>query len=158
MATKDIWAILRKRFSESQYALMAEVSDAAGYSRSRSADFVAVGLWPSRGLSITGFELKSNRSDWLSELKKPQKAENIFQYCHYWYLLTDGETIAKLEEIPENWGWLNIVGEKTVIKKEAPKLSPKPASNHVLAAMLKRAASTDGFIRKSEVQNEIDAA
>ena len=137
---------------------MAEVSDAAGFSRSRSADYVVVNLWPSRGLEIYGIELKSYRSDWLSELKKPDKAENVFKYCDRFYLLTTDDTIAKPEEIPASWGWMCIKGNRIFIKKEAPKLNPEHVSKSFLATMLKRAQSKDGFILKQEIQSEIDAA
>jgi hypothetical protein len=81
----SVFEILRKRFPENEYALMAEVRDKAGFDASRSADYIAVNLWPSRGLSVNGIELKSFRSDWLSELRKPEKAEKIFQYCDYFW-------------------------------------------------------------------------
>ena len=71
---KNIYSIIRKRYPENEFVLMEEVSDAAGFSRSRSADYIAVGLWPSRGLYINGIELKSFRSDWLSELKKTKES------------------------------------------------------------------------------------
>lgn len=155
---KDIWSLLRKRYPEDQYALMAEVRDKAGHYASRSADFIAVGLWPSRGLAINGIELKSFRSDWLNELKRPAKAENIYQYCDYFWLLTADDTIAKIEEIPQTWGWLVINGSRIIQKKDAPKLEPKPVSKHFMAAMLKRASSKYGWIHKDSIKVEIDAA
>jgi hypothetical protein len=158
MAKFPIYTILQGRFTPDQYALMAEVSDKAGHSRSRSADFVAVSLWPSRGLGITGFELKSSRSDWLSELKNPGKAENIFQYCDYFYLLTDGEGIAKMEEIPPTWGWINIKGGKTFVLKEAPFQTCAPVTRHFMAAMLKRAVCKKDFVHIDSIEDRIEAA
>lgn len=155
---KDIYSILRRKFPESEYALMEEVSDAAGFYRSRSADYILMNLWPSRGLSLSGIEQKVSRSDWLSELKKPHKAENIYQYCDYFWLLTGNEDVAKLEEIPETWGWMCIKGAKIFIKKDAPKLTPIPITKHFLAAMLKRASSKQGFTRTSEIEDKINAA
>lgn len=152
----SIWDILQKRYPSNQYALMQEVSDAAGMNRSRSADYVAVSLWPSRGLTITGIELKSHRSDWLNELKNPKKAENIFRFCDYWYLLTSNDTIAKLEEIPPTWGWMVIQGSKTIIKKEAPKLNPEPITRNFLTSMLKRASDRTEFVHISAIQDKID--
>src|SRR3990167_200745 len=93
-----IWNILRKHFPENEYALMAEVRDRAGFHASRSADFIAVNLYPSRGLAVNGIELKSHRGDWLGELKNPKKAENIFQYCDHFWLLTADESVARIEE------------------------------------------------------------
>lgn len=147
--------ILRKRFPSGEYALLKEVSDAAGMHRSRSADFIIISLWPSRGLGIHGIELKSFRSDWLNERKSPAKAENIFQYCDHFSLLTSGEKIATMEEIPETWGWMEIKGNRIHILKPAPKLSPAPISRHFLAAMMKRATDLSGFIHTDEIEERI---
>jgi hypothetical protein len=155
---KDVFTILRKRYPEREYALMEEVSDRAGFGRSRSADYIIMNLWPSRGLSLHGIELKSYRSDWLNELKKPEKAENIFQYCDYFWLLTTEESIAKENEIPEKWGWMNIKGGKIFTIKEAPKLTPKPISRDFLACLLKRSSDKSGYIRTSEIQDKIKDA
>lgn len=110
-------------------------------------------LWPSRGLAITGIEVKSFRSDWLRELKQPEKAEGIFKFCDYWYLVTTTTEVAKLEEIPETWGWMALKGTKLVTMKEAPKLEAQPLSRHFVAAMLKRA--TQGMVPESEVAAKI---
>lgn len=155
---KDLYSIIRKRYPENEYALMQEVSDASGFSRSNSADYIAVGLWPSRGLYINGIELKSSRGDWQSELKKPKKAENIFKYCDFFWLLTTDDTIAKIEEIPATWGWLCITDSKIIIKKDAPKLEPIELTRHFIAAMLKRAVNKQNFIHVDTIQDKIAEA
>lgn len=156
---KQTLDILLKKFPAAEYALMSEVRDGAGFNASRSADFLAMGLWPSRGLDMIGIERKSFRNDWLSELKKPEKAENIYQYCDRWYLLTDNENVAKIEEIPVNWGWMhiNIEGKLRVIK-EATKLNPKPISRSFLACLLKRAACKDGYVTQESIQSRLEEA
>ena len=53
---KDTWGILRGRFPENEFVLIQEVSDASGFSRSRSLDWMLINIWPSRGLAITGIE------------------------------------------------------------------------------------------------------
>lgn len=157
-ASQSIYSILRKRFPENEYALMQEVRDKAGFAASRSADFIAVNLWPSRGLAINGIELKSFRNDWLNELKKPEKAENIFQYCDYFWLLTANENVAKLEEIPPSWGWLCIKNDKIYVKKEAPKLEAKPLTKHFACAMLKRAVDKTGWVHVDEIEVRLQQA
>lgn len=156
---KQTLDILLKKFPATEYALMAEVRDAAGFGASRSADFLAMGLWPSRGLDMIGIERKSYRSDWIKELKTPAKAENIYQYCDRWYLLTDNENVAKIEEIPETWGWMHINPDgKLRVFKEAPKLIPIPISRSFLACVLKRAASKEGWVTEQSInQRLIDA-
>ncbi len=159
MAEINVWEILRRRYPSKEYALMQEVSDASGHSRSRSADFIVVNLWPSRGLHITGFELKSHRSDWLMELKRPQKQENIFKYCDYFYLITSDPAIAKTEEIPANWGLMTIVGSKIKVIKDAPKQQPTLPTMHFICAMLKRAAGNqDELIHRDSIADKIRIA
>jgi len=156
---KPIIDILLKKFPASEYALMAEVRDAAGFGASRSADFLAMGLWPSRGLDMIGIERKSFRGDWLKELKTPEKAENIYQYCDRWYLLTDNENVAKIDEIPINWGWMHInVDGKLKVIKEAPKLSPIPISKSFLACVLKRASCKDGWVTLNSIEDKVSEA
>jgi len=151
--------ILLKRYPAGEYALMAEVRDAAGFGASRSADFLAMSLWPSRGLDMIGIERKSYRNDWLKELKTPAKAENIYQYCDRWYLLTDNENVAKIEEIPATWGWMHINPDgKLKVLKEAPLIKPIPVSKSFLACLLKRAASKDGWVTLESINDKIEAA
>lgn len=150
----NVWECLKKRYPSNEYAMMAEVSDAAGFNRSRSADYVVMNLWPSRGLSIIGIEQKASRSDWLSELKKPAKAENIFKYCDYWNLLTTKEGIANLSEIPPTWGWLCIKGASIRVMKEAPKLNPQSLNKHFVACLLKRACN-NALIHPSQIEERI---
>lgn len=151
--------ILLKSFPASQYALMQEVRDAAGNNASRSADFLLMGLWPSRGLDMIGMERKSFRYDWLKELNTPAKAENVYQYCDRWYLLTDNENVAKIGEIPTSWGWIHIDDKgKLKIIKEAPKLNPVPISRNFLACLLKRAAAKQGWVTELSIQERVTAA
>lgn len=155
---KSVYSILRGKYPVEECVLMQEVSDATGSGRSRSLDFMVVNLWQSRGLHITGIELKSHRSDWLREIKNPKKQENHFKYCDYFYLLTENDTVAKLDEIPETWGWMNIKGGKVYLMKMAPKLVAEQVPRTFLCAMLRRAASKDGFIHKSTIEEEIEKA
>jgi hypothetical protein len=158
MEKKSVYQILRARYPEEECVLIQEVSDATGSDRSRSLDFMVVNLWASRGLHITGIELKSHRSDWLREIKNPKKQENHFQYCDYFYLLTENETVAKLDEIPETWGWMNIKGGKIFVMKKAPKLEAKPIPRTFLCSMLRRAATKEGFVHRTSIEDEIEKA
>lgn len=156
MSVPSPWPLLEKRFPPREYALLQEVRDKAGFYASRSADGIAMNLWPSRGLEIEGIEVKSYRGDWLSELKKPDKAENIFKYCDRWWLVAAEEHVAKLEEIPKTWGWMCVKGNRLHTMKEAPKLTPVPPDKHFVAAMLKRA--TKGMIPIESISDKLEEA
>lgn len=148
--------LLRNKYPASEYVLIEEVSDASGFSRSRSLDFMVINLWESRGLAITGIERKSSRTDWLKELKTPEKQENHFKYCDYFYLLTDKENIARVEEIPDAWGWLHVVNNRMIrVRKQAPKLTPAPVNRSFLCAMLRRAACKTNWVHKDDLDERI---
>ena len=125
------------KFPDPSYATFFEVHDKTG-GHSRSADAMVMGLWKSRGLDLQGFEFKSDRGDWLRELKDPEKAERISQYCDYWWLCTTDEKVAKLEEIPKLWGLMTLKGKSLHIVKPAPALDAQPISRQFLAALLRR--------------------
>ncbi len=154
----DVRPFLLSRYPPAECVLMEEVSNAAGHSRSRSADFMVMNLWRSRGLYLTCFELKRSRSDWLKELKDPAKAEDIASYCDHFYLLTTSDTIAKMDEIPAAWGWMAIVKNRLVVLKEAPKLKPKEMDRSFLACLLRRASDKGAWTRNEDIEDRLEEA
>jgi hypothetical protein len=87
MAKKDVWDMLRERHPAPEWAIFFEVANGLGVSDRRYADAVAMSLFPSRGLDVHGFEVKTARGDWLRELKNPKKADVIASYCDFWWLV-----------------------------------------------------------------------
>ena len=79
----DLLSILAKKYAPPYWAFIREFRNATGFSATRSADALAFGMYRSRGQAIIGFEVKTVRSDWLRELKNPEKAEPIAQFCDY---------------------------------------------------------------------------
>ncbi len=140
---------LRKRYQAPAFALFEEVGNATGFGCSRHADAVAVSLWPSRGLTIQGIEIKVSRSDWKHELSDPAKADAIQQYCDHWWLAVGDGTIVQAGELPETWGLLVFRGGKMVCEKEAPKLEPKALDRNFVAALLRRAHEASERIRSA---------
>lgn len=146
-----MWSLLSKRYAPPAYCLLGEVRDAAGFKASRSADAIAMSLWPSRGLLLMGFEFKVSRGDWLKELKTPEKAETIAAYCDTWTLVTPPD-VAKLEEIPPAWGWIVADGKRLRDEKRAAQSPAKAMDRGFLACLLRRA--TEGMVPASQV-NEL---
>lgn len=129
---------MAEQFSEANgYACIFEVANGTGHTARRSADAVVVNLWPSRGMEIVGYEHKVSRSDWLHELKQPEKAWPVMQYCDRWILLA-APGVAKAEEVPINWGWQEFDGQKLRARKAAPALTPKALDRTFVASMLRR--------------------
>lgn len=133
-------AALERRFAPPEWVLFREVGNATGMHCRRHADAVAMNLWPSRGMELVGFEIKSSRSDWLREMANPEKAEAVMQYCERWYLVVDGEDVARAEEIPVTWGFLVLPdGKKLHQVKEAPLRAAKPIDRGFVASLLRHA-------------------
>lgn len=142
-------AALRTRYAPPAFALLEEVRSHLGHEASRSADAVAISMWPSRGIEILGIEIKVSRADWLGELKKPQKADEIAKFCDRWWLAVGDESVVKLPELPEPWGLLVLQGASLVVKKEAPLLTPETLSKVFVASLLRRVAQGLDKLRAS---------
>lgn len=143
MKATDVKAAIRQRFAGSEWAVFFEVADGTGANSRRYADAVAMNLWPSRGLELHGFEIKVSRSDWLSELKNPEKSAAIQQYCDRWWIITPAG-IIKPGEMPPTWGQYEV-SDKGQIRQiiAAPKLEAKDINRNFIAALLRRAGEVD---------------
>jgi len=135
----NIEKLLSNRFAPPAWAFLPQVRNGTGYARTaRTADAIAMSLYPSRGLYLNGFEIKISRSDWLNELKNPDKAEAIAKYCDYWWIVAPKD-IVKIEELPSNWGLMIPFGATTKIVKEAKQLKSKNPDKLFLAGVLRKA-------------------
>jgi hypothetical protein len=106
----------------------------------RTADALAVDLWPSSGNVIHGFEVKVSRSDWLTELKDPSKADAFRQYVDHWWLVVPDASIVR-GDLPDGWGLLAGVGSLRA-RVPAPRLTPAPMSSSMRAALVRAVAKT----------------
>lgn len=143
----DLFTLIKKRYPAPEYAVLAEVRNQTGYNRqTRTADAMAMGLYPSRGLLLHGFEIKTDRRDLLRELKEPDKAEEIARFVDHWWLVVSDDTVAQLIDVPANWGLLvrHPKGDKLVVRKDAPKLQPIDVTRTFLASVMRRVAVPPG--------------
>lgn len=146
---------LRKEYPLPQYAVLYEVANGMSATFSGYADAIAMGLFPSRGLHIHGFEIKISRTDWLKELRNPAKAEGVAKYCDYFWLLTSEEGIATKDEVPAGWGLYVLKGKHLEEVKRARKLNSKNPDRPFIGAMLRRANEMAERERR-RAQEEID--
>ncbi len=87
-------AAILKRWESPAWNTFFEVPNSTGFAKSRTADAVAVCTWPSRGMEIHGIEIKSYRSDWLRELKQPEKSEPVQRFCDRWWVVALYEPVV----------------------------------------------------------------
>jgi hypothetical protein len=142
---------MTRRYCDPQWALLFEVLNATGAAHTRSADALAMSLWPSRGLDLHGFEIKVSRYDWLKEKAHPEKAEPIASYCDYWWLVTTPGVVERADEIPRTWGWFEFDGDHFTERKAPARLEAKVMDRRFLAALLRRAARTDEALLEAEI-------
>lgn len=153
----DIFAMLKKRYAEDggngpAHVIVPSVRSDAGFSARRTIDAVAMGLWPSRGLHLTGFEIKCSRSDWVREMKNAAKAEEFAGVVDFLYLVTAAPEIVQPGELPHGWGHLTVKGGKLSQMAEPKALHdltpgkdrrtsfPEHFNRGFLAALLRQAA------------------
>lgn len=131
--------MIERRYAPPEWAYLSQVRNGTGFVRSaRTADGLAMSLWPSRGIELHGFEIKVSRSDWLSELRNPQKADDIARYCDRWWLVVADGTIVQKGELPGAWGLYVAKGEKLYCEAQAEKQKAEPIDTLFLAAIFRR--------------------
>ena len=152
---------LRLRFAAPEWAYLDEVRNGTGYARreTRTADAIAMSLWPSRGLELHGIEIKSDRADWLREKNNPAKADAIGKYCDRWWLAIGDASVAPLDEVPAPWGLLVFAdGGLVCARLPSPLPSPLPIDRLLLAALLRKAtAACDQHVHRDEVAKESES-
>lgn len=125
-----------------RYAYAEHVRSHAGFHARRTADFVAMDLWPSKGLALHGHEVKVSRSDWLAELKDPEKAAEFMPYMDYWWLVAADKTIVR-DDLPGGWGLIVASPGGLRVVKPAPRNPrPEPMPKTMLASLLRSVTKT----------------
>lgn len=140
MTEFELFQALRPLYPPREYALLPQAANGTGAGAFRHCDALTLSLWPSRGMHLSGFEIKSYRGDWLRELRNPEKAEEIAQFCNYWWIVASAPFVKK-DELPEPWGLMTWDQEKQVLRKTkaARFRKAKVPDLPFIAAMLRKA-------------------
>jgi hypothetical protein len=157
MTEAEFFAALQERYDRREWALLPQVRNQTGFSRQvRTADAIAVSLFPSRGIDAHGFEFKDSRTDWLKELKEPAKAEEIGRYCAYWWVVVSGPAIVKKDELPSAWGLMTVADGAVKVATKAPRREAEQPGWPFVAAVLRAAA---GYVTgEDEIDRRVSAA
>ncbi len=149
----DVRAALMNRYRAPEWACFFEVANSTGAGATRSADAIAMSLYPSRGLRLHGFEIKVSRSDWLHELKQPDKSVAIQRFCDHWWIVTPAD-IVREGELPPTWGHLVLKGNGLNCAVKAPQLERDAWEPAFLAALLRRGHEA----RERAIREGVDSA
>lgn len=98
-------------------------------------------LWGSRQ-SVHGFEVKVSRSDWLTELRDPEKAEAWARYCHYFWLVAASKDIVR-DDLPEGWGLLVPHGASLRVVRKPVRRDPEAMPLPVVVAVARAVQKTE---------------
>ena len=151
-----IFECLRARFPAPAFLLLPQVRNGTGYAkRVRTADALAVSVWPSRGLYFAGIEIKVSRSDWERERRDPEKSAAIQKYCRHWWIAAPVDVVP-VADLPPTWGLLEIDGNKTHVQRDAPTLEPIAPDAAFVCAVL-RAATECMVPRDSLEERSVEA-
>jgi len=133
-----VFEALRAMYPEQAYAVLPSVPDTTGTGRTRTADAIVIGLWPSRGLEIEGFEIKVSRADCLKELKQVNKSAPVQKYCDRWWIVAGVRGIVDAAELPKTWGLIQPYGESLRREVPAPQLEPAEVNRGFVAALMRQ--------------------
>ncbi len=149
--TRAIEAALKRTFPSPEYATLLQVRNTTAYAvrQLRTADALVFGLWPSRGLDLHGFEIKASKADLKRELLNPAKAEDVAQFCDFWWLAVK-QGICDLADVPENWGVMELQGDKLVRIKPAVRLKAVPMTVPMVAGIMRNLSGV--MVPASEVE------
>ena len=136
----ELLDILAKRFAPPAWSFLRQVADGTGGNKRRTADALAMSLWPSAGLDLYGFEIKRDRADLKRELEDPGKSDAIARFCRYWYLVVADAKIMESLSVPKAWGILSYQGRRGLVEihKPSPLEDVKTLDPPMIAAILRK--------------------
>lgn len=153
---------LKVRCPTPAWAVFDHVRNQTGFrkSRTRTADAIALSLFPSNGLSLHGFEMKCSKSDLMKELKDPTKSAEFSEYCHHWWIVVSDLGCVEGLEIPPNWGILFPHKNSLKAWRSAPVLNPKPMDINFVCAIARKMdeviqSRLKGMIPEADIESVI---
>jgi hypothetical protein len=127
------------------HVVIEEVAPGTGWSgTSRWADVLALSVWPSKGRTLDGYEIKASRADLKKELADLSKHEALARYCNTWTLVVWDETVLIDDGIPEWWGILKTAesadGTRELNEvRKAQKREPEPWPRAFVCSLVRNA-------------------
>lgn len=151
----DLIDLIQKRHEGPGWKVFTELANGIGTMREhRRADAVAIGLWPSRGQEIHGYECKRSRSDVRKELADVTKADAVGKYCDFWWMVISDASIIDGLLVPSTWGVLTPRNGVLRAIRPAKKRKSAPVDRAFLAACVR--SVTNHWVPREEHQRVID--
>lgn len=166
LRTQDVRRALREWFGGDGAIVMDELGNGTGARAARWCDMAVFQTWPSRGLTLSGIEIKVSRGDWARELANPAKAEALHQHCDFWWVAFGPEVLPKvgerLAEVPVGWGVIEVLPDKQNVPKPKvlrhPERQQRPphVARTMVAALLRAATKVDVVERDRIIREQVE--
>jgi len=138
MNEADLIQRLRARYSAPEWAGVSHVPDSTGLRMTRTIDFCAVNLWPSK-YRVIAVECKVRHSDFLRELDDPGKRGVFAAMVHeFWFCAPRG--VIPVEELPEGCGLLETHGDGLRARRRARQDMRADPNGAFWVALIRRSA------------------
>ncbi|TGE35912.1 hypothetical protein E4K67_22615 [Desulfosporosinus fructosivorans] len=151
--TKMILKALRCRHPEREWAFFEELragtgyrNVAAGLNPEQRFDAWAINLYPSRNFVRIAYEIKVSRSDFLKEIKHPEKRTQALQMSNQFYFVAPVGLI-KASELPPEAGLIEVKDEwESRMKVRAPVREAVDPTWQFFASIARRMQSLESRI------------
>lgn len=150
--TEGIHAALAERYSAGDgWHLFTEV----GAPDQRRIDALALSAWRSRGYEVHGLEVKASRSDWLSEVKDPDKQRWWMNRVDRFYLVAPTH-VCDTSELPKGWGLIRFQNDGSLRKVKDSNPPGEPTREGAFLGILAR--QVDKAMKRTPAEKEIQDA
>lgn len=155
---EELVSLIRAKYPTSKNGynvnvVLEQVPNGTSRFQDRWIDVAVFKMWQSTGLTRSAFEIKVSRSDFLNELKQPEKHKWCLDCFHEFWFVAPKE-IIQIEELPEGVGWFYPKGSKLVTARQA-KYNSSPKLDDILLAAFMRAAYKEIELAGKRTEDEI---
>jgi len=136
----DLIKALRLRYPYEEWVFFAHQASGVGTHRDtgRYMDAWAMNTYPMNKHLKLAFEIKVSRSDFMRELKQPQKREFAMKVSNQFYFVAP-EGVISPEDLPEGCGLLTLNGSEELKEKvKAPRRDAKEPTWNFIGALARR--------------------
>jgi len=131
---------IMEHYKHKAWAFITELRTGTGYGGHwvKYVDLFAINCYPSKANHKMAFEIKTSRSDFLSEIRKPLKRHPALMISNQFYFAAP-KGMLKPEEIPQEAGLIEVgIQGKVVIKVAAPMREAYPPTWPLVASIARR--------------------
>jgi hypothetical protein len=145
ITAKQVVELLRKKHPQPEWCFFDELRCGSGYSKAaqKRIDAWALNCYPSKKHLTISYEVKVYRSDFLNEMKDPKKRKQGLNLSNQFYFVAPTGVI-KLEEVPDECGYIEVIANKLKIIKEAPLRTCKEPTWLFVSSIARRTAKNEG--------------